>query len=148
MIKKAIESGRHVLNYKDTSIKQLVEKHAAKRRLTLTVKEPPVSPNKPPTFITKSFTVYMMNSLMWKSELGNILVGKEDADFGLVWHYDAEKKEHHVSLRSTDEKADVSQVAKVFGGGGHRNASGFIWDGESIESIFDYEKTDSEVWYM
>lgn len=29
------------------------------------------------------------------------------------------------SLRSTDEGADVSAVAKQYGGGGHRNASGF-----------------------
>jgi len=136
-----------MLKYKDASVNQLVEKHAVKRRLTLTVKES-VSPNKPPTSVTKSFTVYMMNSVIWQSELGNALVKKDDADFGLVWFYNADKKEYHVSLRSIDEKADVSLVAKVFGGGGHRNASGFIWDGESIESIFDYEKTDSEVWYM
>ena len=29
------------------------------------------------------------------------------------------------SLRSTDDGADVSEVAKQYGGGGHRNASGF-----------------------
>ena len=29
------------------------------------------------------------------------------------------------SLRSTDEGLDVSQIAKQYGGGGHRNASGF-----------------------
>ena len=29
------------------------------------------------------------------------------------------------SLRSTNEGADVSEIAKQFGGGGHRNASGF-----------------------
>lgn len=32
------------------------------------------------------------------------------------------------SLRSTDEGIDVSQVAKQYGGGGHRNASGFRID--------------------
>ncbi len=29
------------------------------------------------------------------------------------------------SLRSTDEGLDVSEIAKMYGGGGHRNASGF-----------------------
>ena len=29
------------------------------------------------------------------------------------------------SLRSTDEGMDVSEIAKQYGGGGHRNASGF-----------------------
>ncbi|GES89183.1 phosphoesterase [Rhizophagus clarus] len=92
--------------------------------------------------------VYILNSITMHSELGNALARIEDADFGLVWHYDAKEKEYVVSLRSLDEKADVSQIAKVFGGGGHRNASGFIWEGETIESLFDYDKTASEVWYM
>lgn len=38
------------------------------------------------------------------------------------------------SLRSTDEGDDVSEIAKRYGGGGHRNASGFKmpigWEGE------------------
>lgn len=38
------------------------------------------------------------------------------------------------SLRSTDEGVDVSAIAKAYGGGGHRNAAGFIvpigWEGE------------------
>lgn len=39
-----------------------------------------------------------------------------------------------MSLRSTDEGVDVSEVAKSYGGGGHRNASGFRmpigWEGD------------------
>lgn len=38
------------------------------------------------------------------------------------------------SLRSTDTGADVSEIAKLYGGGGHRNASGFRmpigWEGD------------------
>ena len=38
------------------------------------------------------------------------------------------------SLRSTDEGLDVSEIAKSYGGGGHRNASGFRmpigWEGD------------------
>lgn len=38
------------------------------------------------------------------------------------------------SLRSTDAGVDVSEIAKAFGGGGHRNAAGFMkeigWEGE------------------
>jgi nanoRNase/pAp phosphatase (c-di-AMP/oligoRNAs hydrolase) len=38
------------------------------------------------------------------------------------------------SLRSSDEGADVSVVAKKYGGGGHRNAAGFTaagnWEGD------------------
>lgn len=40
-----------------------------------------------------------------------------------------------MSLRSTDEGVDVSEIAKQYGGGGHRNASGFRmplgWEGDA-----------------
>lgn len=43
-----------------------------------------------------------------------------------------------MSLRSTDEGVDVSEVAKGYGGGGHRNASGFRvpigWEGDPTPS--------------
>jgi nanoRNase/pAp phosphatase (c-di-AMP/oligoRNAs hydrolase) len=29
------------------------------------------------------------------------------------------------SLRSSDDRQDVSEIAKVYGGGGHRNSAGF-----------------------
>lgn len=39
------------------------------------------------------------------------------------------------SLRSTDAGLDVSEIAKAYGGGGHRNAAGFIkpigWEGDA-----------------
>jgi oligoribonuclease NrnB/cAMP/cGMP phosphodiesterase (DHH superfamily) len=39
------------------------------------------------------------------------------------------------SLRSTDDGMDVSLIAKSYGGGGHRNASGFQkpigWEGDA-----------------
>ncbi|CAI2171427.1 14823_t:CDS:2 [Funneliformis geosporum] len=138
LIDKAVEGGTHILRYTDALVNQLVEKHAAKRQITLSVDRSP----------PKTFTVFMLNSITLQSELGNVLARKEEADFGLVWYYDAEEKRFNVSLRSIDEKADVSKIAKVFGGGGHRNASGFTWEDETIEKLFDYEKTDSEIWYI
>ena len=35
---------------------------------------------------------------------------------------------HKVSLRATDDRVDVSVIARVFGGGGHRQAAGFFTD--------------------
>ena len=63
LIKKVIESGTHILNYKDELVKQLVEKHAVKRQLTLTVTQLPASPNKPPQSANKQFIVYIINSI-------------------------------------------------------------------------------------
>ena len=35
------------------------------------------------------------------------------------------------------EKVDVTLIAKRLGGGGHRNASGFVWPSSDIETLFD-----------
>lgn len=55
------------------------------------------------------------------SDAGNIMAKGEPF---AVTYYDGPKHRHY-SLRSTDEGLDVSMVAKAYGGGGHRNASGF-----------------------
>jgi len=38
------------------------------------------------------------------------------------------------SMRSNDEKVDVSAIAKIFGGGGHRGAAGFTIKGRLVET--------------
>ena len=58
------------------------------------------------------------------SDLGNILASSDECDFAALWKYNHTKEEYYVSLRS-DNKADVSLIAKEFGGGGHKNAAGF-----------------------
>ena len=71
------------------------------------------------------------------SEVGNTLVKNYEVDFAMIWHYHRNKKFKgiKISLRSIDTKVDVSEIAKKFGGGGHRNASGFVWKGDSIEKL-------------
>lgn len=59
------------------------------------------------------------------SDLGHELA-KKSGTFGLVWSMAADGK-IHCSLRSNGDY-DVSAIAKVFGGGGHRNAAGFSTD--------------------
>ena len=70
------------------------------------------------------------------SEIGNALSTK--CDYALIWYYDHDTRQVKVSLRAHHDDADVSEVAKRFGGGGHRKAAGFaLPSGVSIESIFD-----------
>lgn len=61
---------------------------------------------------------------MLRSDLGNELLKKYSyADFSVTYHI----KNHGIttfSLRSDDSHVDVSEVATVLQGGGHRNASG------------------------
>lgn len=70
----------------------------------------------------------------YASEIGHKLAMYPEIDFGMVYSYNGAERKWMVQLRSTDEKADVCEIAKRYGGGGHRNASGFscddiIWNG-------------------
>ena len=58
---------------------------------------------------------------MWSSDAGHTLSEKES--FALTFSLDGTHA--IVSLRSAEEGADVSEIAKKFGGGGHKHASGF-----------------------
>lgn len=58
-----------------------------------------------------------------RSELGNDLI-TDNVDFAVVYGYSDLHNSTTYSLRSSDTHADVSVIAKQFGGGGHRNASG------------------------
>jgi hypothetical protein len=55
------------------------------------------------------------------------------APFGACY-FDRADGKRQFSLRSRDSGLDVSEIAKVYGGGGHRNAAGFEvpigWDGD------------------
>lgn len=70
------------------------------------------------------------NAPYYKSDIGNKLFNKfPNADFSCVWDYDLYRNQTLFSLRSTDERMDVSAIAKKIGGGGHRNASGVMIPG-------------------
>ena len=61
---------------------------------------------------------------MFASEVGHELLDKHpDAPFAATY-FDGPKSRMW-SLRSRDDRQDVSAVASKFGGGGHRNAAGF-----------------------
>jgi len=64
-----------------------------------------------------------VNASLHQSELGHELADSSGT-FGLVWYLPQSGDEAHCSIRSNGEY-DVSEIAKHFGGGGHRNAAGF-----------------------
>ena len=77
-------------------------------------------------YLGRIYKIAEVNSGVLESEVGNDLLKKfPDADFAVVYYRTKDNKTK-VSLRSEDGRADVSEIAKLFGGGGHRNASGFI----------------------
>ena len=84
--------------------------------------------------------VLVVNSSHWMSEIGNSLSTR--CDYALIWYYDHGTRQVKASLRAHHEDADVSEVAKRYGGGGHRKAAGFsLHPGEGIETVFDKEES-------
>jgi len=77
-------------------------------------------------------TVYVLacNAPAWyASELGNRLAARSISGIGMVWQKTARPDVidtiKQVSLRSVGE-VDVEMIAKALGGGGHKNAAGYI----------------------
>lgn len=70
----------------------------------------------------KGYKVPSLNSSVLQSELGNELA--QGRPFAAIWYQDKEGCKY--SLRSTKEGIDVSEVAKSYGGGGHRSSAGFM----------------------
>jgi oligoribonuclease NrnB/cAMP/cGMP phosphodiesterase (DHH superfamily) len=72
------------------------------------------------------FTVPVVNApYQFASDVAQELLQRHpEAAFAAAWFRRADGKRQY-SLRSRDNRQDVSEIAKVFGGGGHRNAAGF-----------------------
>jgi oligoribonuclease NrnB/cAMP/cGMP phosphodiesterase (DHH superfamily) len=61
---------------------------------------------------------------MFASEVGHALLAKDEAAPFAALYSDGQTSRSW-SLRSEDHRVDVSEIARAFGGGGHRNAAGF-----------------------
>lgn len=84
--------------------------------------------NKQSLLLENNLQFEIINSPFLRSELGNLLA--KDQKIGLVW-FDT-GKEIKVSLRSEKNGKDVSKIAEIFGGGGHKNAAGFTMRNQNI----------------
>jgi len=53
---------------------------------------------------------------------------KTDEDIMIAFHWNGSKSKWLISLYTEKEEVDVSEIAKEFGGGGHKGAAGFMCD--------------------
>jgi oligoribonuclease NrnB/cAMP/cGMP phosphodiesterase (DHH superfamily) len=117
----AVKRGSYILAYSKIVVKKVCDKASPRR------------------YMGKK--VLAVNSSHWISEIGARL--SPDCDFAVIWYYDHKKRDINVSLRSFHEGVDVSEIAKTFGGGGHKKAAGFTLAGDSnIEDLFESEGED------
>lgn len=78
--------------------------------------------------------VLAANTGVLVSEVAGALA--EGRPFGVAWSVRADGKKG-VALRSREGGVDVSEIAKRHGGGGHRNASGYITQATPFATTFD-----------
>lgn len=97
-----VAEGKAILRYRDELVRQAVA-NAAEVELA-------------------GHRILAVNSTVLFSEVAGELA--KDRPFGAAWFVRPDGKRVW-SLRSRDGGADVSEVARQFGGGGHRNAAGF-----------------------
>lgn len=102
--KKAVAMGKIVLAHESKLVERLVSVNA-----------------EPVKF--EGHKILAVNSPQFCSEIGNALY-KMTPPIGIVWSERAGQID--VSLRS-DGSVDVAKIAVKYGGGGHRQASGFSW---------------------
>jgi oligoribonuclease NrnB/cAMP/cGMP phosphodiesterase (DHH superfamily) len=117
-VDNAQERGAYILAYSKTVVSKIA-KGAAHRKID-------------------GKSVLVVNSPHWMSEIGAALSPR--CDFAVIWFYSHDTRQVKVSLRAHHDDADVSEIAKRFGGGGHRKAAGFALPPDTgIETIFDLE---------
>ena len=118
----AIKRGSYILAYSKVVIKKICDS-AEKRKIN-------------------GLSALVVNSSHWMSEIGARLAPK--CDVAVIWYWDHKSKKTCVSLRSFHDNIDVSELAKIYKGGGHKKASGFKLDTNiHIEDIFDvYDETE------
>lgn len=82
---------------------------------------------KPATSKINNYIGALVNSSVFNSEIGNTISSMEGIAFAIVYtHYYCNGNYFYCSIRSNTNECDVSEIAKLFGGGGHIRASGFL----------------------
>lgn len=81
--------------------------------------------------IENKITYYFIgyhNQTNFKSDVGNAIMSKyKNLDFSAVYSISDNTYKSKFALRSTNNSVDVSKIAELFGGGGHRNAAGLVF---------------------
>lgn len=110
---KIIKRGKIILTQQNNFISHEYKKHKIREE----------------TLDGKKYRIAYKNTNTLINELGNTLCKKTKCDFAVCYFYNDKDDTTKFSLRSIDEKTDVSVIAKLIGGGGHRNACGFTKKG-------------------
>ena len=74
----------------------------------------------------------------YKSKLGSMMLSMfAQCDFSIIYDYDELCGKTYTSLRSENSRTDVSEIAVLYGGGGHRNAAGVCFNGAVANGLYE-----------
>lgn len=74
--------------------------------------------------------VGVVNTTVYMSEIGNWVSDKMAVSYAACWH---QRNDGHYSWSLRSQGFDVSEVAKLYGGGGHQKAAGFNVEVEDVQ---------------
>lgn len=115
-----IEQGETILQYREQTNEKIIDRYAFYTNLD-------------------GYKVVACNSPLSNSQLFDSLFGSNfDFDIMSVFVFDGEK--YSVSLYTSKKNIDVSKIAKMYGGGGHKGAAGFVCK----ELPFEKNKTKND----
>lgn len=126
-IRELLSQGELLLKYQEQQVQSLAKYARGVTINTLLHPETGLSNEHP--LVMWACPGLAVNTSVHMSEVGHELANKSST-FGMIW-YLGENGQAKVSLRSNGDY-DVSDIAKQFGGGGHKNASGFLVDIQTL----------------
>ena len=112
---EAVKKGSYILAYKRTYVTRIVEKAIACK--------------------IAGYTATVVNTPHWISDVGHHMA--KISDVAIIWYYDHNDQMTVVSLRSEHDDVDVSEIAKLFGGGGHKQSAGFKLKGFTLDAVIE-----------
>lgn len=130
----AIESGTKWLEYKKILVNKTA-KHAFQKIQKINDK--------------LMIVLYVSGAGEFASDVGNKMFTYYPlGDFSACVSHNAQEMNSRFSLRSTDDRQDVTVIAKHFGGGGHRNASGCAIPGIVLFLPFEGDLDNEILWVL
>lgn len=134
-VSKLIKKGKYMKKYNDHLVSVNIPKHSMEKFPSQKVFA--LAPNLFKKIGQYQVAVFCGLSCPSVTDLGTGALEQINCDFVIMWAYNLDNKKYVMSMRS--KEVDVSEICKIFGGGGHRLAAAcsFLAKDYRIEDIFE-----------
>jgi oligoribonuclease NrnB/cAMP/cGMP phosphodiesterase (DHH superfamily) len=135
-VAKLVKKGEYMKRYNDLIVSINIPKHSLQKFPSKKIYD--MNPNifkKPGQY---TVAVYCGHNCPSVTELGvGALEKMPNIDFCIMWVYNIDSKKYILSMRS--KNVDISEICKIFGGGGHKLAAACSFNGSvmKIDDVFE-----------